>query len=55
MTNDDRLHENMKLAINDLNKAANQAIAKYNLTANELIVALVTVASQWKPIIKAPE
>jgi hypothetical protein len=44
-----RMHDGLRLAIADLEAAAQRAIAKHNLTANELIVALAAVAAIWLP------
>lgn len=44
-----RMHDGLRGAIADLRWAASLAVEKNNLTANELIVALASVAALWVP------
>ena len=44
-----RLHDGLRLAIEDLRIAASAAVREHDLTANELIVALAAVAGAWVP------
>jgi hypothetical protein len=44
-----RMHDGLRGAVDDMRKAASIAQEEHDLTSNELMVALVMVASTWAP------
>jgi hypothetical protein len=44
-----RMHRRLSAAIADIKRAARVAIEQHDLTANEMIVALSAVSSEWLP------